>query len=212
MTDGYKNRRDAGRKLAEALSSHRDAPDTIILALPRGGVPVADEVAQALNLPLDIWLVRKLGVPGNEELAMGAIAVGDVVHMNDDVVRTMRLDEQTIARVIADEQAELTRRNDTYRAGQPAPDVAGKTVIVVDDGLATGATMQAALQSLRKAGAARLVAAIPVGADYSCRNLEGTADEVVCPLMPAMFYGVGQFYEDFGQTSDAEVVRILGNG
>lgn len=210
MTQGYKNRREAGRILAAELQAYKNAPDTIVLALPRGGVPVADEVCRALNLGLDIWLVRKLGVPGEAELAMGALATGGVLHINDEVMSRLKIDQKALNHAVNAAKGELERRNRIYRAGKAPPDVKGKTVIVVDDGLATGATMSAALLSLRQAGATKLVAAIPVGEENACRNLENIADEVVCPFKPALFFGVGQWYRDFDQTGDLEVCRILG--
>lgn len=200
----FADRVDAGK----ALSPFRKRVDSIVLALPRGGVPVAYEVAKSLSLPLDIWLVRKLGLPGHEELAMGAIAAGDITVLNDEVIKAARTDIQ-IGSIIARERQELARRNKLYRGGCAAPDVAGKTVIVVDDGFATGATMTAALQSLRKARATWIVAAAPVGASAACAELEAQADEVVCPFRIEPFYGVGHWYDDFSQTEDEEVMALL---
>lgn len=205
----FRNRSDAGRELAAALGSYRGKPDVLLLALPRGGVPVAAEVAQALHLPLDVILVRKLGMPGNEELAIGAIAFGDICVLNHGLIAQMNIPEAEIDRTISEQQTELKRRNDLYRAGRPAPDLRGKTVILIDDGLATGATMQAAVAALRKAGAPHIIVAVPVGATDSCAELQSRVDSVVCPFQPSPFMGVGRWYDDFTQTTDAEVQKLL---
>jgi putative phosphoribosyl transferase len=205
----FHDRADAGRQLAQALSAYAGQPDVHVLGLPRGGVPVAFEVAQALHAPLDVFLVRKLGVPGHEELAFGAIASGGVRVLNQDVVQSMRLGEATIDRIAAREEQELLRRSGAYRGERPPLDVADRAVIVVDDGLATGATMRAAVKALRQMGPARIVVAVPVGAPETCAMLDAEADELVCPLRPAAFYAVGAWYENFGQTSDEEVQTLL---
>lgn len=209
MFNRFADRVEAGRVLASALSSYADRLDVLVLALPRGGVPVAREVAQALGAPMDLWIVRKLGVPGAEELAMGALAGDGVCVFNDDVIAYMQIDKDTIRAVRMREQAELERRNDLYRHGLPPLDVAGKTVIVVDDGFATGATIRAAIASLRKAGASWVVAAAPVGAASTCRIIEREADDVVCVYTPEPFAGVGMWYTDFSQTTDQQVQVIM---
>jgi len=205
----FRDRKDAGRQLAARLKAYADHPDVLVLALPRGGVPVAYEVAQELDAPLDVFLVRKLGVPGHEELAMGAIASGGVRVINDEVVRYLGIPEVVIDAVAANEQRELERRERAYRGDRPVPDVIGQTVILIDDGLATGATMRAAIASLRQAAAARVIAAVPVGAMSTCRKIGQEADELVCLHTPEPFYGVGQWYSDFSQTSDEEVLALL---
>ncbi|MBI2235076.1 MAG: phosphoribosyltransferase [Micavibrio aeruginosavorus] len=209
MFHRFADRVEAGRVLASALSSYAGRSDVLVLALPRGGVPVAREVAQALGVPMDLWIVRKLGVPGAEELAMGALAGNGVCVFNDDVIAYMQIDKGTIGAVRMREQAELERRNDLYRHGLPPLDVAGKAVIVVDDGFATGATMRAAIASLRKAGASWIVAAAPVGAASTCRIIEREADDMVCVYTPEPFAGVGMWYADFSQTTDQQVQAIM---
>jgi putative phosphoribosyl transferase len=181
----------------------------LVLALPRGGVPVAYEVARALKAPMDIFLVRKLGVPGHEELAMGAIASGGVRVLNERVLALAGVDERTVATVAANEQRELDRREAAYRGGRAAPDVRGRTVILVDDGLATGSTMRAAAQALRAQEPGRLIVAVPVAAAETCDALHEEVDAIVCAATPAPFYGVGMWYEDFTQTTDAEVQALL---
>ncbi len=205
----FANRNEAGRALADALQNYADRPGTVVLALPRGGVPIADEVASALHLPMDIWLVRKLGVPGHEELAMGAMALSGTFHVNRDMARVMDISPQMIKRVIEREREELARRNKLYRQGRRVASLKGKTVIVVDDGLATGATMRAAVESLREEGVGRIIVAVPVGAASSCEEIEEIADELICLFTPEPFFGVGQWYRDFSQTSDREVQDIL---
>ena len=205
----YENRREAGRKLADALAEYAGQDDIIILALPRGGVPVAYEIAGILNAPLDVLLVRKLGVPGHEEFAMGAIAWGNVQIINRDTVQRLGISKEAIQQVIDRENQELHRRNQLYRNGQPLPQVKGHRVIVVDDGLATGATMKAAVSALRKMGANGIIVAVPVASSDSCRELEKMADKVICPHTPEPFYGVGQWYRDFSQTTDQEVENLL---
>jgi putative phosphoribosyl transferase len=203
------NRAEAGRRLAEKLEKYAGRKDAIVLGLPRGGVPVACEVAQRLGIPLDVFVVRKLGVPGFEELALGAIASGGVRVLNEDVVRALPNANELVESVTAREMAEVERREQIYRDGRPAPDLRGRIVILVDDGLATGATMRAAVAALRQLGAAKIVVAVPVGAAETCREFEHEVDETVCVLAPEWFQAVGQFYEDFSQTSDEEVRELL---
>jgi predicted phosphoribosyltransferase len=201
----YQDRAEAGRILAGHLQAYADRPDVIVLALPRGGVPVGFEVARALRVPLDVFLVRKLGVPGHEELAMGALASSGVRVLNRDVVRALAIPEDVIAEVTANEAAELQRRERTYRRNRPTPEVAGRTAILVDDGLATGSTMRAAVAALRRQDPSRIVVAVPVGSADTCDELAQEADEVVCTRRPDPFLAVGMWYEDFTQTSDDEV-------
>jgi putative phosphoribosyl transferase len=204
----FRDRREAGRYLASKLSAYADRPDVIVLALPRGGVPVGFEVARALHAPLDVFLVRKLGVPGRKELAMGAIASGGVCVLNE-VVDALGITEEDIADMVAREKEELQRRERLYREDRPAPDVRGRTVILVDDGLATGSSMRAAVIALRKRQPARVVVAVPVGAPESCAELQTEADETVCAATPRPFHGVGIWYDDFSQTTDEEVRELL---
>jgi putative phosphoribosyl transferase len=210
MEGKFPNRAEAGRRLAEMLMVYRGREDVIVLGLPRGGVPVAHEVARRLGLPLDVFVVRKLGVPGYEELAMGAIASGNVSVLNQDVMRALPNSEAILKAVIAREKVELQRRETRYRQDRPAPDLRGRVVILVDDGLATGATMRAGAAALRKQSVAKIVVAVPVGAPETCREIALEVDEMICALMPEFFHGVGQFYEDFSQTSDEEVRELLG--
>lgn len=209
MSARFHDRFDAGRRLADALSHYAERRDAIVLALPRGGVPVAYEVARALRLPLDVFLVRKLGLPSHEELAMGAIATGGVRLLNREVVEAFGVTEEDIARVAAQEQVELERRERRYRGDRPAPDVAGRTVLLVDDGLATGASMRAAVMALRAEGPASVVAAVPVSAPEACDALRDIADDVVCAITPEPFHAVGLWYEDFTQTTDEDVHELL---
>jgi putative phosphoribosyl transferase len=204
----YTNRKSAGKQLAAALEAHAKE-DPVVVGLPRGGVPVAFEVARHLRAPLDVFVVRKLGVPWQPELAMGAIASGGVLVRNDEVLRMLGGAEQALARVENEERMELKRRETLYRGSRPAVPIPGREVIVVDDGLATGATMKAAVLALRQAGAARVVVAVPVGPPDTCTELEELADEVVCLQRPIHFMAVGQWYEDFGQTTDREVQELL---
>ena len=205
----YLDRTDAGIRLAGHLAAYVGRADVVVLGLPRGGVPVAAEVARALGAPLDVFCVRKLGVPGEPELAMGAIATGGVVVVNEAVVAEISVPPDLVAEVAAAERAELDRRERAYRGDRPPLPLAGRTVVLVDDGLATGASMRAAVRAVRSAGPARVVVAVPVAAAETCRSLEAEADEVVCPLAPKGFRAVGGWYEDFSATSDDEVRRCL---
>jgi predicted phosphoribosyltransferase len=205
----YRNRADAGRVLAAHLTAYAGRNDVSVLGLPRGGVPVAAEIAGELPAPLDVFLVRKLGVPGFEELAMGAIAEGGVEVVNPDVVRGLDIPRSAIDRVVAREKEELAQRAARYRGQRPFPDVAGRIVILVDDGLATGATMEAGVLALRQLSPARIVVAAPVGARETCARLAAIADEVVCPSQPEAFDAVGLWYDDFRQTTDEEVQAVL---
>jgi predicted phosphoribosyltransferase len=210
MTPGFfPNRRMAGRYLAGRLAAYGNRDDVLVLALPRGGVPVAWEVAKSLNAPLDVFIVRKLGVPGHEELAMGAVASGGVAVLNKRVVEGLQIPSQVIDAVAAKEREELARRERLYRGDRPPLDVRGRTVILVDDGLATGSTMKAAVTALRNQHPARIVVAVPVAAEDSCAELRAMADEVECAVTPEPFHAVGVWYEDFGQTSDDEVRALL---
>ena len=209
MTARYRNRTDAGRRLAGMLQDYAGRPDVIVLGLPRGGVPVAFEVAQALHAPLDVFVVRKLGLPAHPELAIGAIASGGVRIVDQGALRRFGVTEEQLAAVAATEERELRRREGQYRDGLPLPDVAGKTVILIDDGLATGATMAAAATALRAQGPGRLVVAVPVAAAETCEAFQGLVDEVVCGATPEPFHAVGLWYEDFSQTSDDEVRELL---
>jgi len=205
----YRDRFDAGKRLAGRLGAYAHRQDVLVLALPRGGVPVAFEVAKALNAPLDVFLVRKLGVPGREELAMGALASGGICVLNEDVISTLRISDQVINRVREQEQRELIRRERLYRDDRPAPEVSGCVVMLIDDGLATGASMRSAAIALRQRGPDRLVIAVPVASPSACFDLRGEVDEIVCALTPEPFYGVGYWYENFSQTSDQEVYDLL---
>ena len=201
----FRDRKDAGRVLAARLQAYANRPDVVVLALPRGGVPVAFEVARALNAPLDVFLVRKLGTPGQAELAMGAIATGGVRVLNPSVVDYLRIPAHVIDRIAAEEQEELERRERAYRDDRSPIEVRDRTVILVDDGLATGSTMRAAVQALKQQKPARIIVAVPVAPPSTCDQLRAEVDEVVCPLSPEPFDGVGRWYESFRQTSDAEV-------
>lgn len=205
----FKDRVDAGRTLAARLDAYVHRTDVLVLGLPRGGVPVAFEVAQALDTPLDVFVVRKLGVPGHEELAMGAIASGGVCVLNDNVVGPLRIPNDVIEWVSARERAELERREQAYRSDRGALDVRGHTVILVDDGLATGSTLRAAIQALKKLQPARIVVAVPVAVRSACLELRALVDEVVCVETPEPFGAVGLWYQDFTQTSDKEVHDLL---
>lgn len=205
----FVDRHDAGRQLAEAVEAAVRGEDVVILALPRGGVPVAREVAARLGAPLDVLLVRKLGVPWQPEMAFGAIASGDVVVMNEDHLKALGLRKEAIQDVVEREHAELERRQQLYRDDRPPIDIAGRTVIVVDDGIATGSTMKAALKSLEKRGVKRRIVACPVAASETVRALEEDADEVICLRTPVAFGAVGTWYEDFAPVFDSEVKKLL---
>jgi predicted phosphoribosyltransferase len=209
MERAFANRTEAGRLLAEKLVNYAGRADVIVLGLPRGGVPVAFEVAQRLGASLDVFIVRKLGVPGFEELAAGAIASGGVRVLNEDVMRAIPHADQAINAITARETAELERREQIYREGRPPPELRDRIVILVDDGLATGATMRAAVKALRERGAAKIVVAVPVGPPDTCHELEERADETICLSTPEFFQAVGQYYEDFSQTSDEDVRALL---
>lgn len=208
-TTRYVDRREAGRALANLLLRFAGRDDVVVLGLPRGGVPVAYEVASALQAPLEVFVVRKLGTPGHEELAMGAIASGGVQVLNEEVVHALQISAATIDAVGRVERAELERRERAYRAGRPMVPLTGRVAILVDDGLATGSTMRAAVLAARILGPSRIVVAVPVGAPDTCRALEATADEVVCGLTPDSFRAVGLWYDDFAQTTDDEVRHLL---
>ena len=205
----FLDRRDAGQELASRLQLYAGRSDVLVLALPRGGVPVAFEVARALGAPLDVFLVRKLGAPGHEELALGAIASGGVRVLNDDLVRRLQVAPAELAAVTAREERELRRRERAYRGSRPRAPIAGRTVILVDDGLATGASMKAAVAALRAEKPARVVVAVPVAAADACDELRREVDDVVCAATPEPFMAVGAGYQDFAQTSDEEVRRLL---
>jgi predicted phosphoribosyltransferase len=209
MNTRFRDRVHAGRVLARALEDYKGKPNLLVLALPRGGVPVAFEVARELGAPLDVFVVRKLGMPGHEEYAIGAIASGGVRILNEEAIRGFGVTDAEIDAVTAEEQMELERRERRYRDGRPAPDVRGKTVILVDDGLATGSTMRAAVEALREEGPARLVVAVPTAAPETCEDIASLVDEMVCAMTPEPFYAVGLWYDDFGQTTDEEVHDLL---
>jgi predicted phosphoribosyltransferase len=205
----FRDRRDAGRHLAQQLMDYADAPGLLILALPRGGVPVAYEVAKALQAPLDVFLVRKLGVPGQQELAMGAISTGGVRVLNEEVVDLLGIPEEVIDAVAREEEQELNRREREYRGDRPPPEVGGRTVILVDDGLATGSTMRAAVAALRRQQPRRIIVAVPVAAPATCEEFKGVVDDIVCATTPEPFRAVGLWYQDFSQTTDEEVHDLL---
>lgn len=208
----FRNRSEAGSALAERLSAYADRADVLVLALPRGGMPVAYEVARELNVELEVFVVRKLGVPGMEELAMGAIATGGAVVLNEEVVGPLAIPERVIDAVKRDESVELQRRELLYRGSSPPPTVKGHTVILVDDGLATGSTMRAAAEAVRQQEPARIVVAVPTAAKPVCDEFRDYVDEVVCAISPDEFYAVGMWYEDFSQVSDEEVRELLERG
>ena len=205
----FQDRPEAGRVLAAKLAKYAGRPDVLVLALPRGGVPVAYEVARALHAPMDVFLVRKLGVPGHEELAMGAIATGGVRVLNEDAVRALRLTDDLIDSAAEAEQEELERRERAYRGDRPAPRVRDRTVILVDDGLATGSTMRAAVTALRRQAPARIIVAVPVASPAICEEMAQEADECMCIATPEPFFAVGAWYADFSQITDDEVCRLL---
>jgi len=205
----FRDRTEAGQVLASKLTKYLNQVNTVILALPRGGVPVAYEIGKELGLPVDIFVVRKLGVPGHEELAMGAIASGGVRHINRDVVDQLRIDSETIDVASRREQKEIERREQLYRGQRPPVDVRNKTVILVDDGLATGSTMRAAIAALRQHRPARIVVAVPAAAPQTCSEIADEVDEIICAATPEPFYAVGQWYQEFSQTTDEEVRDLL---
>ena len=204
----FRNRTEAGQQLARRLRGYASHDDVVVLALPRGGVPVAYEVAKELGVPLGVFTVRKLGVPGHEELAMGALASGGVLLLDDRLVRALGIDEALLRRAVAAEVRELERREAAYRDNDP-PELAGKTVILVDDGLATGATMRVAAEAVRKLDPARIVVAVPVAARETCEQFRDVVEEVVCAVTPRPFHAVGLWYDDFRQTTDEEVRDFL---
>ena len=205
----FVNRTEAGRKLAKLLSGYADRDDVIVLGVPRGGVPVAFEIARALKAPLDVFLVRKLGAPGHEELAMGAIASGGIRVLDRETIDALGVSELDIEATTAREQKELQRRERVYRGGRAPLELHGKTVIVVDDGIATGSSMRAGIKALRHMKPARIVVAVPVAPESTCGRLQREVDELVCLDTPELFYAIGQFYEDFSQVTDEEVQRLL---
>lgn len=205
----FQDRRDAGRELAQKLSSYAAGPDTIILALPRGGVPVAYEVSVALNVPLDVWIVRKLGLPGHEELAIGAISSGEIRILNKGIIQAVGVSVDTINKVTEEELRELKRREGQYRGDRPTLDVHGRTAILIDDGLATGASMLAAVHALRTQKPVAIVVAVPTAAPQAIELLRPEVDEVISLIAPYEFKGVGNWYEDFSQTTDEEVQWLL---
>jgi putative phosphoribosyl transferase len=205
----FADRADAGRRLAEALAQYADDPNVLVLALPRGGVPVGFEVARALRAPLDVYVVRKLGVPGHEELAMGAVTSDGTCVVDEELIEKLGIDERTLDDVVRREIAELRRRERAYRDARPELEIAGKAVIVVDDGLATGATMRAAAVSLRRGNPAAIVAGVPIAAPRTCAGLGNVVDRVVCVRAHELFLAVGLYYQNFEQNSDDEVRRLL---
>jgi putative phosphoribosyl transferase len=209
MDRAFLNRAEAGQRLADRLKDYAGRNDIIVLGLPRGGVPVAYEVAKRLGAPLDVFIVRKLGVPGFEELAAGAIASGGVRVLNEDVVRAIPYANDAIEAITAKETGELQRREQIYREGRPGPELRDKIVILVDDGLATGATMRAAVKALRQTSAAKIIVAVPVAPPDTCQELGELADEAICLSTPPFFQAVGQYYEDFSQTGDDDVRELL---
>jgi putative phosphoribosyl transferase len=209
MNARFRDRREAGQRLAAKLSTYANRSDVLVIGLPRGGVPVAAEVAKALHAPMDICLVRKLGVPSHKELAMGAIASGGVRVLNYDVLSWLKISSKTIDEVAARELRELQRRDRLYRGDRPSPEVRDRTVILVDDGLATGSTMRAAIGVLKEQHPQRLVVAVPVAAPDICQEMRGIVDEVVCIMTPDPLYAIGFWYENFAQTTDAEVCELL---
>lgn len=205
----YKDRVQAGKYLAKELQTYAKNPDVIVLGLPRGGVVVAYEVARELELPLDIFLVRKLGVPGYEELAMGAIASGGVRVMNEDVLRMINISQDKIEAAVKREEKELERQEKAYRGNRPGLDLSSKVVILVDDGLATGATMRAAVSALHKKHPRKIIIAVPVAAPETCEDFRSKVDDLVCAMTPAHFHAVGEWYEDFPQNTDEEIQQLL---
>lgn len=210
MFNGFQDRTEAGKVLAAKLENFARRANTIVLALPRGGVPVAFEIARRLGVPLDVLIVRKLGVPGQEELAFGAIASGGARVLNEEIIRALRLPENVVERIAEKERAELERRERLYRGTRPFPDLRGRTVIIADDGLATGATMKAAIRALKTKQPKEIIVAVPVASAGTCSELQYEADVwCVCAVTPEPFYGVGMWYGNFSQTTDAEVIELL---
>ena len=205
----YRDRNEAGKRLAEELAGFNAEKDAVVLGLPRGGVPVAAEVARALHAPLGVFVVRKLGVPGNEEYAMGAIASGGARVLNEDVVRSLRISDEQVAQVVARETKNLRKREEAYRGKAPQPELEGKLVILVDDGVATGATVRVAVKALRKYRPRKIVVAVPVAPPEACRDLSREVEELVCPLQPLHLGAVGLWYDDFSATTDEEVRQTL---
>jgi predicted phosphoribosyltransferase len=208
----FRDRHEAGVRLAQALSRYAGRNDVVVLGLPRGGVPVAYEVAQRLGAPLDVFVVRKVGIPGHEEVAMGALATGGVRVVNRDLLDRLGISDHVFDTIAAREEVELERREQLYRGARPATPVRGRTVLLVDDGLATGSTLRAAVKALKQLQPARVVVAVPVAPVESCNELRGEADDVVCLVTPEDFRAVGAFYEDFSQTTDEEVQQLLEEG
>jgi putative phosphoribosyl transferase len=205
----FRDRTEAGQVLAQSLQTYKNRPDVLVMGLPRGGVPVAYEVARELNVPLDVFVVRKLGVPGHEELGMGAIATGDVRILHEGIIRDLGISPQTIEIVTENERRELRRRENLYRGDRPPPRIRNQVIVVVDDGLATGSTMKAAVAALRQQQPARIIVAVPTAPAETCAELGTMADEVVCPITPEPFYAVGGSYADFQQTTDQEVRNLI---
>jgi putative phosphoribosyl transferase len=205
----FVDRVDAGRKLAKKLDAYAGQNDVLVLAIPRGGVPVAFQVASELGVPLDVFVVRKLGVPSREELAFGAIATGGIRILDEQIVESMGISDLQIERITAKEKDELDRRERVYRGNRPFPNLENKTVILVDDGIATGASTRAAISALRQLKPARIVLAVPVAPAATCESLQGEVDDLICLFMPQFFFSIGQFYEDFSQVSDQEVMNLL---
>ena len=205
----FADRRHAGQVLARVLGKYAGHSDVVVLALPRGGVPVAYEVARRLDVPLDVFVVRKLGVPGCEEFAMGALASGGLIILNEDPIRELGISREDIVKAAQAESQELLRRERAYRGDRPPVDVSGKTAILIDDGLATGSTMRAAIQALRQRNPAKIVAAVPVAAPEACSEMSEEADDVICAITPQPFYAVGLWYQDFSQNTDEEVRALL---
>lgn len=209
MKQRFHDRTEAGKLLAAQLGEYADRSDVWVLGLPRGGVPVAYQIAQALNLPLDICLVRKLGVPGQPELAMGAIAPGNIMVLNDEILRSIGISRLALQQVLEDEKQELERRDRTYRENRPEPDVQGKTVLLVDDGIATGSTLRAAIATLRQKHPQEIVVAVPVASVSACELLRAIVDKIICLSTPEPLNSIGMWYLDFSQTSDQEVKHLL---
>lgn len=205
----FRDRREAGKKLAQKLSVYAGRQDVTVLALPRGGVPVAYEVARALNAPLDVFIVRKLGMPGREELAIGAIASGGVRVLNQDIIRILSIPDEVVEFIVRREGQELERREKLYRGGRAMPEIRDRTIILIDDGLATGASMRAAIEGVRAQHPARIVIAVPTAAIETYEALQDEVDEILCMITPEPFYGVGYWYQDFSQITDEEVRNLL---